>query len=119
MSQSSGVEHAQLMVVEVDDLVGVADEGGGVAGQEVLAVADADDQRAAEPGADDQPGLRAGHRREAVGALEQRQRLAHGLDQVAVEMRRDQLGDDLGVGLAAERDALGLELLLERSDSSR
>ena len=51
--------------------------------------------------------------RQAVGALEQRQHLADRLDQVAVEVLGDQLGDHLGVGVAVEDDALGLELPLE------
>ena len=64
------------MVVEVDDLVGVADQGARVAGQEVLALADAEHQRAAQAGADDHAGLARADDGQAVGALEQRQRLA-------------------------------------------
>src|SRR5262249_38213583 len=48
-----GREHAHLAVEQVDDLAGLADEGPGVAGQEVLAAADAQQQRAAQAGADD------------------------------------------------------------------
>src|SRR5262249_16758183 len=36
-----------------------------------------------------------------------------GLGQVAVEVAGEEVGDDLGVGVAAEGDALGLELALE------
>ena len=39
--------------------------------------------------------------------------LRDGLDQVAVEVAGDQVGDDLGVGVAVEDDAFGLELALE------
>ena len=42
----------------------------GVAGQEVLAVADADDQRAAEPGADDLAGAPGADDGQAVRPLE-------------------------------------------------
>src|SRR5262249_7043589 len=49
----------------------------------------------------------------AVGALELVQGLADGLDQVAVEVVGDELGNHFGVGVALEDDALGLELALE------
>ena len=39
--------------------------------------------------------------------------LADRLDEVAVQVMGDELGDDLGVGVAAEDDALGLQLPLE------
>src|SRR5262249_40625595 len=55
---------------------------------------------------------RADHR-QAVGAFQQPQDLLHRLDQVAVEVVGDELGDDLGVGVGAEGDALGLELALQ------
>ena len=74
----------------------------------MLALAEAEHQRAAQPGADDQVGDARADDGQAVGALEQRQHLAHRLDQVAVEMAGDELGDDLGVGVAVEDDALGL-----------
>ena len=45
-----GGDDGQLVVGQVDDLVGVADQRRGVAGDEVLAVADADHQRAAAAG---------------------------------------------------------------------
>ena len=48
--------HGQFVVGQVDDLVGVAGQRRGVAGDEVLAVADADHQRAAQPGGDDTSG---------------------------------------------------------------
>ena len=50
-------QHAQLVVLQVDDLVGVADQGAGIAGQEVLALADA--ERPA--------GCRGGRRRSGPG----------------------------------------------------
>ena len=57
MTPVVSVELADLPVVQVDDLVGVAGEGVGVGGEVVPVVADADDERAAEPGADDHAGL--------------------------------------------------------------
>ena len=52
-----------------------------VAGDEVLAVADADDERAAEPGGDDHVGTVAEHDRQAVGAAELREGRLHGRDE--------------------------------------
>ena len=60
MCQSSGGQHAHLMIVEVNDLVGVAGQGGRIAGQEVLALADAEHQRTAQAGADEHVGIVAG-----------------------------------------------------------
>ena len=104
-------QHAHLMVVEVDDFLGEAGQGAGVAGEEAFAVADAEHQRAAQPGADDHARLQPADDGQAVGALEQRQHLRHGPDQTfAVEAAGDQVGDDLGVGVAVEDDALLLKL---------
>ena len=55
-----GREPDDLAVLEERDAGGVGRDGDGVAGQEVLALAQADDQRAAEPGADDLAGPRRG-----------------------------------------------------------
>ena len=73
-----------------------------VAGQQVLALAQADDQRAAEPGADDLAGPLRADDRQPVGPLQPRQGALHGLEQVVrrLQLARDQVGDDLGVGLA-------------------
>ena len=49
---------------------GVPDEGGDVAAEEVLAVAEADDERAVAPGADDDAGAVGVHRQEGERALE-------------------------------------------------
>ena len=66
-------QHGQFMVGQVDDLVGVAGQRRGVAGDEMLACADADDQRAAQPGGDHHFRLVAKDNRQAVGALQLRQ----------------------------------------------
>ena len=56
-------EGHDVVVVEVDDLSRVRDDGGGVAGQEVLALADADDEWRTAPGADHDAGDRRRPRR--------------------------------------------------------
>ena len=56
-------QHAQLMILQIDDALGLTDQGAGIAGQEVLAFADAEDQRTAQAGADDQPRMQRTERR--------------------------------------------------------
>ncbi len=108
-----GRQHAHLLIVEVDDLVGVAGQGGRIAGQEALAFAESEHQRAAQASADEQVGIVEAEGGNAIGALEQRQDALDGLGQIAVEMAGDQVGDDLGIGVAVEDDALLLQLGLE------
>ena len=108
-ASSSGVSTHIWWSLQVDHLVGVAGQGGRVAGQEVLAVADADHQRAAEAGADDQARVARADDGQAVGALQQRQRpCAPPRPGRRRQVAGDQLGDDFGVGVAVEDDALGL-----------
>ncbi len=71
--------------------------------------ADADDERAAEAGADDQLGLAGADDGQAISTLEHAERLADGVDQVAVEVLGDELGDDLGIGVAVEDERRPLE----------
>ena len=73
--------HGQFVVGQVDDLVGVAGQRRGVAGDEMLALADAHHQRAAQPGGDQHVRIIAKQDRQAVGSLELRQRGADGADQ--------------------------------------
>ena len=77
-AQRVGGDHGELVIGQIDDLVGVADERRGVAGDEVLVVAHADHQRAAEPGGDDHIGIIAEHDRQAVGAAKLGERGLHG-----------------------------------------
>src|SRR5947208_28965 len=81
------------------------------------AVASASSRRprmaAAGAGGGDQARVVPRHDGDPVGALDQRQRLADGRDQVAVVVMGDQVGEDLGVGLGAELHARRAELLLE------
>ena len=74
-----GGDGGQLAVVEVDDLLGVAHERGDVGGDEHLALADAEDDRAAVAGHHEPVGLAGVDHGQAVGALDRAQRLAHGV----------------------------------------
>ena len=111
------------MVRQVDDFVGVAHERAGVAGQEELFFADADHERASQPGADDRVGKIAEKDRQAIRPLEHGQRLLRRpamqlvdgppSSRVLVEMVGDQVGDDFGVGVAVEDVAQLLQLVAQ------
>ena len=102
-----------VAVVREVDATRLGEEGGGVRGQERLAVTDADDERRLEARADEQVGMVGvdGHEREV--ALHLAERLAHGLDEVAVVVALDQMRDGLGVGLGGKGVALAFEPVLE------
>ena len=104
-----------LVLTELDGLLGVADEGSDVGSEEVLAVTQADDQRAVAAGGHDSVRLVGVHREEGEGTLEAVDDRAHRLGEVTGlrEGRGQQLGSHLGVGLGGEADALREQLLLE------
>ena len=80
----------------------------GIAGEEVFALADADDERAAQPRTDNRIGKARADDGQAVGALEHA--AAALLHRLAPDRRSGayaiKLGDHLGVGLAGESDRL-------------
>ncbi len=97
-----------LVLAELDRVAGVRDERGDVGGEEVLALAAADDERAVAPRADDDVGDVGVHGDEREGAGEPAADHAHALGEVHAHGRQhlgEQVGDDLGVGLGVERDA--------------
>ena len=89
-------------------------ERGDGRGDELLALAAPDDQRALLARADEHLGLVEAHRDERVVALELGVGGAHGLAEVVLVELGDQVGDHLGVGLGAEHAAAGGEALLQR-----
>jgi hypothetical protein len=103
-------ELADVVVVERERLGRVGDDGRGIGADDVLAVADSDDERRALPGdderirlmlADDGDGVRAGDLAECG---------LHRLLEVAVVELADQLAEHLGIGVAREDAALLLEV---------
>src|SRR5438128_6872047 len=102
------------MIVQVNDALAEAEQRRGIAGEVMLAVADADDQRAAEASADEQVGVARTDDRQAVGPLHHAEHMMDGLDQIAVIVAGDELGDDLAVGVALEENAVVDQLALER-----
>ena len=109
----------ELAVVEVDDLAGVADERGHIAGDVHLAVADADDQRRTVAGDDDPIGVVGVHHREAVGAVDPVEHVEHGSLQRGCGRPGDEVGDHLGVGVGGELHAVGAQLVAQRRRSCR
>ena len=89
---------------------GLREERGDRRGHEVLALAEADDQRALLAGRDQRVRVVGVHGDERVMTAELGEGGAHRLGQVALVVALDQVGDDLGVGLGAELVPLGDEL---------
>ena len=110
-----GGDRDDLVLADGHGALRVLDEGGDIRAQEVLALAEADDERRVAAGADDDAGLVAVHREEGEGAVEPRHGGAEGLGELAdaAVLAPEQHGGDLGVGLALEGVALGEELVLQ------
>jgi hypothetical protein len=106
------VDHVAFF--QVDDLVGDAGQGHGVAGQEAFvgvgALAHAQHQRAAFARAHHAVRLVTAEHGDGVGALQAGGGALHGVEQVTVVELVHQVGDHLGVGLAFEDVALVLQL---------
>ena len=122
-------EHGQLVVCQIDDLVGVAGQWRGVAGHEMLAVADAQHERAALPGDDQHARPVAKEDGQAVSSLKLAERLPHRVDQWPVvevghvfhfgllpEAACHEMGDDLSIGSGMKDEALFDESPLERAE---
>ncbi len=111
-----GGDRDDLVLAQLERVAGVADERRDVAAEEVLAVAQAHDERAVAAGAHDDAGAVGVHGQQGEGALEPLHDVAHRGGEVAdpVVLATDELRGDLGVGLGAEVDALLEELLLQR-----
>ncbi len=95
----------------MDDGAGLAEEGGDRGGEEVLAVAEPDDERRLVPDADEQVGLVVVDGDDREVALELRVDAAQRLREIAVVLLLEQVDDHLGVGLGGERVAALGQLL--------
>ena len=107
-----------LVLPDRERVAGVLDERRDVGAEEVLALAEPDHERRVAARADDEPGLVLVHREERERALEARDDGAEGRDEIAgaVVLAAEQDGGDLGVGLAAEGEAVGEQLVLELAE---
>ena len=119
---AGAVHEGNLLVVEVDDLVGVLDDGGGVGaevelGAAVVALAHADDEGAALAGADQTVGVALLDDGDGIGADDVLEGQLGGGEEVAVVRVLHvfhQLDEDLGVGVGAEGDAVRLHHSAQR-----
>ena len=106
-----GGQRDDLVLVELERLAGVLDEGGDVGAEEVLALAEADHERAVAARGHHQAGGLAVDGHEGEGALEPAAHPLHGGGQVDPRdhLQLQQVRDDLGVGLGDQLVAVVLE----------
>ena len=109
-SRPLGVDGDDLPVLEPEGGAGLGQERGDRGGDEGLALAEADDQRALLTCCDEAVGMLGVHGDEGVMAAELAEGGADRVGQVAAVVLLDQVSDDLGIGLGAESVALGHEL---------
>jgi hypothetical protein len=107
-----GGDDRDVVLVDRDGAPGRGDEGRDIGAEEVLALADADHERRVVTRGDHLAGLVAVHGEQGEGAAESRDHRAEGGLEVALarHLAADERGDDLGVGLADQLEAVGLEL---------
>ena len=101
-----------LVLAELERLAGVLDERGDVGGEEVLALADADDERAVAAGGDHPVGVLGVDRDQGERAVQAAADLLHRLGERAARLQRrlDEVRRDLGVGLGDQLVPGGLDL---------
>ncbi len=107
--EAVGMQGHNLLVLQDDHPVRVRGEGLGIAGEKVFPVANADDQRASPAGSHHQSGQVGMDHRDAQGALNLFERLAHCLDQpdltlfpALAEAVAHQVGQNLGVRVGSK-----------------
>ena len=101
-------QHGDLAVLHVGDVARVLDDSRHVGGEEIAALAVAEQQRRVLARGDDAVGAVGAEHAERVSALDAAQHAAHGLQKVValVVVEFKQLRHDLGIGLGLEGDAL-------------
>ncbi len=101
-------QHGDLAVFHVRDVARVLDDGRHVGGEEVAALAVAEQQRRVLARGDDAVGAVGAEHPERIRALDAAQHAAHSLQKVValVVIEFQQLRHDLGIGLGLELDAL-------------
>ena len=108
------LDDGDLAVIEINRLLRVAHERGGIGGDEHFVVADAEDHCAAVTRNDDLLRMTRIHHRDAVGAGDRAQRRAHRvLERIGLDAR-NQLREHFGIGVGCEHDSAGFELRAQR-----
>src|ERR1700722_3618929 len=111
----AGLENANLVIVEVDDVSGIADQSAGIARQESFAFADAQHQRATQTRAHQDAGLNGADHRQAIGPLQLRQDQCNRFGQIILQVMGDEMRNDFGIGVAEEHVAEFLQFSAQRS----
>ena len=108
-------QNGQLPVVHIGDVPGVADQGRHVGGDEVLPIAEAQQQGGVLPGGHQPVGIVGADNAQGIGPVHRVQQAVHGLKEVAAVavVIVQQLGHHLRVRLGLEHIALLLQLLLQ------
>ena len=108
-------QNGQLPVVHIGDVPGVADQGRHVGGDEVLPIAEAQQQGGVLPGGHQPVGIVGADDAQGIGPVHRVQQAVHGLKEVAAVavVIIQQLGHHLRVRLGLEHIALLLQLLLQ------
>ena len=118
-ARTSSIEHGiifqrdvrNIAFFEIHNALGHGRKGCGIGREEMIVLADADQERTAGARADDASRLARSDRGNRVSALEFSDGLAHRGEQVAGVVRMDQVGNDLGVGLCDKAVTLALQPL--------
>ena len=113
IATASGLDRDDLAVVRELHAARLGEERREVRGEEVLAVAEPDDHRGLVTHADEVIRMVVVDDDEGEVPLEACVGAAHGFDEVAVVGVLEQVRDDLGVGLGAERVAGGEQLVAQ------
>ena len=105
------VHHGPVAVAQIGDAAGQRRQRQGIGTDEHLVVAEADRQRGAVLGADDQLRMAGEDHGQGVGTLQPPQRRAGGFDglHAAFQVQIDKLGDGLGIRFGAELLTFGFE----------
>ncbi len=116
-----GSEHREVAIAEEEQVAGVIENRGHVAGHKILVLAQPDHRRRAIARRNDLVGFRAADHREGEDSVQPLHRHAHGFFQRDLlvrifqdEVLLDQVRDDLGIGLGLVGVAFFAQLLLQR-----
>jgi hypothetical protein len=96
------VDRDDLVVLDPHGRARLGEEGGDRRRNEVLMLAEPDDQRTLLPGPHQGVGLIAVHRDERIVPSELAERRSDGIGQIPFIVTLDEMADDLGVGLGGE-----------------
>ncbi len=109
--EAVGAQNGRFAVFEIDHAPRMRHERRRIARDHDFVLAQAEHHRAAVPSGQDEAGLARRDRGDAVRAFQQPQRAEEGGLEVVLLLEQflNQVSDDLGIGLASEPVAMGIE----------